>query len=84
LSKKPPKLRPDAAEIAYRVMLEATGQAPKTVPPSQRTEKNQEAAMRGRAGGKKGGKARARKLSPAARSKIASEAARARWAKRPE
>lgn len=28
----PHKLRPDAAEIAYRTMLEATGQAPKTKP----------------------------------------------------
>ena len=35
---KEPKLRPDANEIAYRTMLEATGQAPKTVPPSERTE----------------------------------------------
>lgn len=26
------KLRPDANEIAYRVMLDATGQAPKTMP----------------------------------------------------
>jgi hypothetical protein len=52
--KKAPKLRPDANEIAYRTMLEATGQAPKTVPPSERTEeqKNREAVKRGRSGGR--------------------------------
>src|SRR6185295_14413800 len=36
MPKKPPKLRPDVAQIAYRVMLEATGQAPKTLPPDER------------------------------------------------
>jgi hypothetical protein len=44
------KLRPDAAEIAYRVMLEATGQAPKTDPGDH--EKNPEAVRRGRKGGR--------------------------------
>ena len=33
MAKKPAKLRPDAAEIAFRVMQEATGEAPKTRPP---------------------------------------------------
>ena len=57
--KKPAKLRPDAAEIAYRVMLEATGQAPKTQPPEERAEKNPDAAERGSKGGRSGGAARA-------------------------
>ncbi len=63
MPKKPPKMRPDVAEIAYRTMLEATGQAPKTPPPDERPEKNAEAVARGRKGGKKGGPKRAQALS---------------------
>jgi hypothetical protein len=49
-----PKLRPDVAETAFRVMLEATGQATKTVPPHEReaTDKNAEAVRRGKKGGR--------------------------------
>jgi len=78
-AKKAAKLRPDVAETAFRVMREATGDAPKTRPPSERAEKNPDAVARGAKGGKKGGKARAAKLSKARRSEIASEAARKRW-----
>ena len=45
-------------------------------------EKNPAAVALGRLGGKKGGKARAEKLSPERRSEIARKAARARWANR--
>ena len=48
--KKPAKLRPDVAEVAFRVFQEATGEAPKTLPPSERLdrkEKNVEAVKRG-------------------------------------
>ena len=50
------------------------------------TEKEKEelqsaAALLGRKGGLKGGKARAKKLSPARRSEIAKKAAAARWHK---
>jgi hypothetical protein len=79
MPKKPAKMRPDVAEIAFRVMQEATGQAAKTLPPNERTEKNRDAVRRGASGGKKGGKARARSLSKAKRSKIARNAAAARW-----
>jgi len=59
--KKPPKdgpnkLRPDLAETAYRVMREATGQSPKTLP--GQGPKNPEAVKRGRKGGKAAGAAR--------------------------
>ena len=79
--KKHPKLRPDVNETAFRVMLEATGQAPKTLPPGERPKdaKSPEAVARGAKGGKKGGKARATKLTPEARSEIARNAAKARW-----
>ena len=77
------KLRPDMNEMAHRVMLEATGQAPKTVPPSQRTgdEKDPEAVRRGQKGGEKGGKARAEVLTDDERERIAQTAALARWKK---
>ncbi len=57
MPKKPAKLRPDVAEIAYRTMLEATGQAEKTPAPGERTEKNPDAVSRGRLGGKRKGAA---------------------------
>lgn len=79
MPKKPAKLRPDVAEIAYRTMLEATGQAPKTLPPGERVEKNSEAVKRGRKGGKKGGPARTTRLTAEQRSEIARQAAEKRW-----
>lgn len=77
--KKPAKLRPDVAETAFRTMMEATGQAEKTLPPDERTEKNAEAVARGAKGGRRGGKARATKLPPERRAEIARQAAQARW-----
>jgi hypothetical protein len=74
---KAPKLRPDVAETAYRTMLEAIGEAPKTEPGKQ--PKNPDAVARGQAGGKKGGKARAKNLSAQRRSEIAKVAASKRW-----
>lgn len=51
---KPTKLRKDVNEVAHRVMLEATGQSPKTPPPGERSEdeKNPEAVKRGKKGGR--------------------------------
>jgi len=45
-------------------------------------EKNPAAVALGRLGGLKGGKARAEKLSPARRKRIAKKAAQKRWAKK--
>ena len=45
-------------------------------------EKNPAAVELGRLGGKKGGKARAEKLSPERRKEIARKAANARWEKK--
>lgn len=77
-----PKLRPDAAEVAFRVMNEATGEAEKTLPPSERTEKNADAVERGAKGGKKGGTARAANLDADSRTTIAKKAASTRWKNR--
>jgi len=77
-SKKRPR---DPNQLAYQVMLEATGQAPKFEPPAERA-KNPNAVALGRLGGLKGGHARAAKLSRRKRSQIATKAAKARWGKR--
>jgi len=71
------KLRPDVAETAYRTMLEATGQAEKTQAPSERSKdaRNPTAVQRGKAGGLKGGTARAHTLTPERRQEIARIAA---------
>ena len=68
----------DANQLAYQIMLESTGQAPKTEPPT----KNPAAVLLGRLGGLKGGAARAAALGPRKRSQIAANAARARWGKK--
>lgn len=83
MGKKPDKLRPDVAETAFRVMLEATGQADRTLPPEERTEASPEAARRGRKGGKAGGAVRARRLTAKQRSESARKAAKARWKNKP-
>jgi hypothetical protein len=62
----------DVNETAFRVMREATG------------EKNPAAVALGRLGGKKGGPARAAKLSAKKRQQIARKAANARWQARPQ
>jgi len=65
----------DVNEIAYRVAREAMGEPPK----DWKDGKNPAAVFLGRLGGLKGGKARAKKLTPEQRSHIASLAARKRW-----
>ena len=72
------KLRPDVNEIAFETVQAASGASPKPVPPGQRERPDPIAAVRGRKGGKKGGKARAAKLSAAKHSEIAKQAAKKR------
>lgn len=62
----------DLNQAAARVVSQATA------------EKNPAAVELGRLGGKKGGLARAAKLSPKKRQQIARKAAMARWAPRPD
>lgn len=77
MAEKPARPR-DPNELAHRIMLESTGQLPKTSPPAEKP-KNAAAVELGRLGGLKGGAARAAKLSPKKRSQIAAKAAKARW-----
>ncbi len=65
----------DANEAAFRVMREATGEAPQ----EEAREKNPAAVALGKLGGAKGGKARAAKLTAEQRREIARRAAKARW-----
>jgi hypothetical protein len=63
----------DANEAAARIVEMIT---------LEREGKNPYAVALGRLGGKKGGKARAEKLSPARRKQIARKAAQTRWKRR--
>jgi len=64
--------KPDINQIAADILKAATGEP----------EKNPAAVALGRLGGLKGGKARAKALSPIKRARIARKAAAARWRKR--
>lgn len=85
MPKKPEdgKLREDANETAYRTLLEAIGEQPKTQPPGERNDenKNPQAVELGRRGGHKGGRARKRRLTAAQRKQIARQGAKKRWSK---
>lgn len=72
-----PKQKLDLAQLAKRIVDEATGQAQRTPAPDE--GKDPAAVALGRKGGLKGGKARAAKLSKRRRSEIAKRAAEIRW-----
>ena len=63
----------DVNETAFRVLREATGEG------APEREKNPSAVALGKLGGKKGGPARAAKLSAKRRAEIARKAAMRRW-----
>ena len=67
----------DPNGIAFSVVQQAIGEAPKVQPPEPK--KNPAAVTLGRLGGLKGGKARAEKLTAEKRRAIAKNAAQARW-----
>jgi hypothetical protein len=73
-----PKRPRDINQIAFQIVQESTGQVEL---PAQEPEDpiKAAAAALGRRGGIKGGPARANKLSPEERRKIAQIAAKARW-----
>lgn len=63
---------------SYAIAAEATGEAPED---QDEPKKNPAAVALGKLGGKKGGKARAAKLTPEQRREIAKKAAAARWSR---
>jgi hypothetical protein len=66
----------DINELAADILKAATGESEPLTP---KGTKNPAAVALGRLGGLKGGKARAKTLSPSKRSQIARRAAAARW-----
>ena len=74
----PRKRQGDFSQIAFQVVRESTGQAPKLQDEPERP-KNPAAVALGRLGGLKGGKARAATLTPRKRSQLAAKAAKNRW-----
>jgi hypothetical protein len=72
-----PKRPRDPNQLAKSIIDIATGQKPDRDPTPEEQGKDPAAV----ALGKKGGSARADKLSPSHRSKIAAKAAKARWTK---
>lgn len=69
----------DLNTLAKRIVDQSVGEVPKEAAP----EKNPAAVALGRLGGLKGGKARAKSLSPQQRKEIAKKAALARWGDHP-
>ena len=74
--RRTPKRPRDPNQLAHQIVAESVGDAEKT-PAPERTPGR-------RAGGLKGGRARADKLTPEERSVIARKAAAARWAPEPD
>jgi hypothetical protein len=72
----PKRSSKDINETAFAVVQQATGQS---VSEPAKVSKNPAAVSLGRLGGKKGGPARAAKLSKERRSEIAQKAAKSRW-----
>lgn len=75
---------PDPNELAKSIVDQVTSKSEDESPPEpdKLNDKNPAAVALGKLGGKKGGPARAKKLSKKRRSEIAKKAARARWTKR--
>ena len=71
--------KPKDTQQLARSVLDAV--APDAEPKTPAKKKNPAAVALGRLGGMKGGKARAKSLSPAKRKAIAKKAAAKRWAK---
>ena len=78
MGKKTPK---DINVLAHLIAGKATGEGKPAASEPDQPPKNPAAVELGRLGGKKGGKARAEKLTPEQRKEIAQKAAKARWNK---
>lgn len=80
MPERPRRKRPrDPNARAFQIVQEAIGEAPPEPDPDE--GKNPAAVALGRLGGRKGGKARAAKMTAQERSEAARKAALARWGK---
>jgi len=81
------KMPRDVCQIAKKIVSLVTEEqpylesTPEIIQPNEPDQKNPHAVALGRLGGLKGGKARAKKLTPEQRKEIAQIAATARWKK---
>jgi len=80
MTEKKKKRSRDINTLAFQIVQDATREELEKEP--DKPEKNPAAVALGRLGGLKGGKARAKKLSPDMRKEIARKAARSRWERR--
>lgn len=71
----------DANQAAKHILDQLTGDAPREPEAAPKPPKNAAAVALGSLGGKKGGAARAKALTPKRRKEIAKKAAAARWHK---
>jgi len=74
----PKKLPKDSNQRAFEIVRISTGQVDAEIE-AERSPESKHMAEIGSKGGKKGGRARKRRLSAMDRSAIATKAARARW-----
>jgi hypothetical protein len=81
MRKRSSKRQKDTQELARHVFDAVVPDAEPTPAPEPVKEKNPAAVALGRLGGKKGGPARAAKLTAKRRAEIAREAAQKRWKK---
>ena len=85
MPKRSSKKKKDFSQLAKRIVDEATEPETKEKPQEEEkpedTGKNPAAVALGRLGGLKGGKARAKNMTPEERKEAASKAAKARWNK---
>ena len=81
MADKHPKRPRDPAQLAKLVVDIATGEIDDRKPTPEQQGKDPAAVARGKAGGAKGGRSRATKLSPEQRAEIARVAAQTRWKK---
>jgi hypothetical protein len=81
LMAKRPAAKRDFMQVAREVVEQAIGEQMdgKPLPDPPKDERNPHAVALGSMGGKKGGRARAKALSPSKRKAIAKKAAASRW-----
>jgi hypothetical protein len=79
MAKKPRKQPRDLNKLAASIVAMSTSERPTEESPPGDSGKNPHAVALGRLGGKKGGKARASKLTAEQRREIARKAAKVRW-----
>lgn len=84
MADKHPKRPRDFSQAAKLVVDIASGQVEDREPTPEEQGKTAAAVARGKAGGTKGGRARAMKLNPEQRAEIARVAAQTRWKKSPD